>query len=299
MSAGYAKHWCFTVNNPGDDEERFLYKLERLVTDRVLAYAVAGREVGESGTPHLQGFISLTAKKRFSWIKAQVHSTAHWEVARGTPQQAADYCKKDENYVEYGDLPVSRQGQRNDLASVREILDTGGDLLAVAEADFGVYLRYERSLRSYMSMRTPKRDWVCEVRVFWGDAGTGKTRRVHELEESNDLWVAVDNQLQWFDGYEGQPAVLFDDFVSVRNEKFGFLLQLLDRYAMRVPIKGGFVNWCPRRIYFTSNIPVEQWHNGVSTNQFAALRRRITQQVHFTNLGINAQEAPRADEEAH
>lgn len=277
-----AKRWCFTVNNPGSvGQDTTVARLRQLQADGSAIYYVVGRETGTSGTPHLQGYVELSKKQRLSWLKGNIDARAHWEVSRGTSAQAADYCKKDGDYVEGGEPLVSNQGARTDIETAKALIDSGSSLLDVADECFGVYLKYERAIKSYIDLRTTPRDFASEVFVYYGGTGTGKTRRVHESE--TDLWVACDNGLKWFDGYHGQEAVLFDDFVSVQNVKFGFLLQLLDRYPLKVPVKGGFVNWAPRRIYFTSNLKVEDWYTGVTQAQAAALRRRITRQIHFHN----------------
>lgn len=44
-----AKRWCYTLNNYSDTE----YQHVTQITDCV--YHVVGKEVGASGTPHLQG----------------------------------------------------------------------------------------------------------------------------------------------------------------------------------------------------------------------------------------------------
>lgn len=54
--------YCFTYNNyTADGEEQLKAWLEEFTK-----YAVFGHEVGEKGTPHLQGYINLTR---------QIHTT--------------------------------------------------------------------------------------------------------------------------------------------------------------------------------------------------------------------------------
>ena len=84
-----SRGWCFTINNYTEEDENIVYAMSW-----DCAYIVCGREVGDSGTPHLQGYIYYKNAVRLSTMK-EVHPTAHWEPQRGTPQQASDYCKKD------------------------------------------------------------------------------------------------------------------------------------------------------------------------------------------------------------
>lgn len=87
MAGSQAKHWCFTLNNP----EAGL--LMDSFTD--LAYGVYQQEIGENGTPHFQGFLMFTKRKRFNQVKALPGlQRAHLEVRRGTPQQARAYAMK-------------------------------------------------------------------------------------------------------------------------------------------------------------------------------------------------------------
>lgn len=50
------KRWCFTLNNPTADERRHI---EEIITSGTIDFAVIGNEVGDSGTPHLQGFVNM------------------------------------------------------------------------------------------------------------------------------------------------------------------------------------------------------------------------------------------------
>lgn len=108
-----AKRWCFTLNNPTEDETQFL---QDYGDGGQFEYLVYGREVGESGTPHLQGYVIFNSAVRLNTVKNRLGSQRlHLEVSRGTPGQAAAYCKKDDDYDEFGDCPEVSQGKRTDL----------------------------------------------------------------------------------------------------------------------------------------------------------------------------------------
>nr|WPR18784.1 MAG: hypothetical protein [Skomarfal virus 49] len=108
--SGQSTRWVFTLNNPTEDET--LSSLPQCAS-----YLVFGKEVGASGTPHLQGFIIFSERKRLRSVRQVVGARAHCEVAKGSSQQARDYCCKDGVFFEYGVCPSSDQGRRSDLDS--------------------------------------------------------------------------------------------------------------------------------------------------------------------------------------
>ena len=78
-----------------------------MVDAGVCKYLVYGREIGENGTPHLQGHVKFINKKRFGPAKAALHATAHIEVARDVVASVT-YCKKDGDWVEFGDASTEK-----------------------------------------------------------------------------------------------------------------------------------------------------------------------------------------------
>lgn len=64
------------------------------------------------------------------------------------------------------------------------------------------------------------------------------------------------NSALWWDGYIGQKTVVLDDFRPWWCP-FSFLLRILDRYPIRVQVKGGFVNFVPEKIIITTPLNIE------------------------------------------
>ena len=106
MSRGV--RWVFTLNNYTEDDVSRLGRLGGDLDRSGISYLVYGREVGESGTPHLQGFVILSSRRHLAGVRSLISERGHFEICRGTPQQASDYCKKGGDYVEFGNLPTSR-----------------------------------------------------------------------------------------------------------------------------------------------------------------------------------------------
>jgi Putative viral replication protein/RNA helicase len=278
MSRGpYAKHWVFTVNNYTDEECTRLRALHSECTSRRVTYLVFGREQGASGTPHLQGYIRLDRKCRLSWLKKEISSRGHFEVSRGSPLQAASYCKKDGDFEEFGELPGGR-GARTELDALAGMLADGASLGEIRKTFPGLYIKHRRAIRDEIRERVLPRDSAPTVKVLWGPTGTGKTRSVYDYHIAESIYKHDGGD--WFDGYTGQDVVLFDDF-SGSDFKLTYLLKLCDRYPMRVPVKGDFVHFNPKVIYFTSNVDPEEWYKNAIPEHRAAFFRRVSEIVHM------------------
>lgn len=270
-----SKYWVFTINNYNDLDESTIHKS---CEGSDISYLIYGKEIGESGTPHLQGYVEFHARVRMRRCKDLISNRGHFEVRRGSGTQAREYCLKDGQTWEFGDFVDVRQGQRTDLEELRRALSERVPMVQIADDHFGSYLRFQRGIQAYRNLLSDKRLWESEVFVYWGTTGTGKTRAVYEL--APDCWSYPCSG--WFDGYDGQDDVLFDDF-SGSEFKLNYLLKLLDRYPMMVPVKGGFVNWKPRRIFITSNLDPRTWYSGAHMEHQDALMRRLGTIVHYQN----------------
>lgn len=250
-------------------------------------YAIWQLEVGENGTPHVQGYIVLLSRTRMSTLKLRFQSNLHLEKRRGTHSQAVAYCSKEETRVSgpwtYGsddDIPEG-QGARSDLTTVKRKLDAGATMITIADEHFSDFIRYHKAFIVYKRLKSPKRDWEMEVIVLIGETGTGKTRFV--ADNYDDVFSVPDKKGSgtYWDDYDGQETVLVDECYGKRFSH-SFLLRLLDRYAMSVPIHGGSLNFNSRRIVLTSNAHPADWYRGLYTTlgqefQNGPMYRRMTQ----------------------
>ncbi len=206
--------------------------------------------------------------------------TAHYEPRKGSHEQALAYCHKDETrepgarVCQFGTEPVG-QGTRTDWQAVKSCIDNGGGVGDLAESHFGLLIRYERGLTSYANRQARKRSDPPRVYYFWGPSGTGKSRAAWSFDSERTFSVPIGstNGAVWFDGYDSSQhdVVLLDDYYS--NYKYTYLLQLLDRYPLQVPVKGGFVNFNSPIIVITSNDPVTEQYRHIENK--SALWRRL------------------------
>lgn len=152
-----ASRWCFTLNNPTTEERTYYAGLGEHPHCK---YLVIGRETGEQGTPHLQGFILLDRTYRHARIRSLL-PRSHVDQTRGTTKQASDYCKKDGDFDEYGTLPTN-SGANSVLDPLYEWGDAfiaehgrGPTSPEIARAHPTAYLRYPRICRLFEHRAPP------------------------------------------------------------------------------------------------------------------------------------------------
>lgn len=146
-----SRRWCFTLNNYTSGERDLI---KSVFESEHVKYGIYGQETGDSGTPHLQGFVVFESNKRLAAVKNLLSTRAHFEVARGTSGQASEYCKKEADYVEIGQLPVE-QGKRSDIIKFKEWImeqPTAPTERDVAEHYPALYLRYRSSAMSMVRL---------------------------------------------------------------------------------------------------------------------------------------------------
>ncbi len=280
-----ARSYCFTS-----------YKLEdvaaKLTPDDppdAVAYFCYGLEVcPTTSRAHLQGYIRFKRPVRLAQAKESIGDGAvHLERRRGSEAQAVDYCKKDArpeaesgqvgHFTEWGER--SRQGRRTDIEFVRTTIADGGGMRTIIDGapSLPAVLAAPRIL-TYCEAGRPRDGPAPEVHWFWGPTGTGKTRAAFDEAErdrpGSEVWISADT-FKWFDGYDAHEVVLFDDFKS-DGIKLPWMLRLLDRYSVRVPIKGGYRQWKPAVVYVTCPRPPHECFLE-SSEDIEQLLRRITE----------------------
>lgn len=272
--------WCFTINNP-------THKV--LFPDGLpdgIKFVVYQLERGEQGTPHLQGYIQLSRPQAMSWLRKVTSKTAEGEVfhvfdraalfvAKGNADQNKQYCTKAEGRLEgpwsIGEASTG-QGERTDLKEAAEQLMRTGDIRAI---DSGVFLKYASGCLKLAALAPPPRRDNLKVITIVGPTGIGKSYSVHELFP--DIYVVnMGNSGLWWDGYTGQPAVMFEEFKGqVQLQK---MLQILDPYLLRLEIKGGLVPARFTMVFITSNYTPDKWYkneDGARDEEMKALARRL------------------------
>lgn len=186
-----------------------MQRLSDLGTNRdTVQYLIFGREVGESGTPHLQGFVIFNQTRRFRSAKDLISSRCHIEKAVAKSSQARDYCKKEGDWEEFGDFP-DNQGKRTDLDDVMQWCDefTAEHGYPPTERDLALhhhkmFVRYGKAIITAAELRAPAaviregspRDWQEELEnILDGPADDRKVRFYVDTKGGTGK--------SWFQGY--------------------------------------------------------------------------------------------------
>jgi len=255
----YVKRWCYTNNNP----------TAPLAPECV--YHIYGEEIGESGTPHHQGFIIFNKQMTLNSVKLVSH-TAHWEPAKGTNAQASDYCKKEGKFHESGILPDD-PNRMGGAATKRKYADAfekakNGEL---DEIDVSLRTRYYRTYKEIEKDHMPPLpplDDTCGI-WYYGETGAGKSLRART--EYPDAYFKRANK--WWDGYQKEEAVILDDLDLTHVFIAHDLKIWADRYSFKAETKGGMMNIRPKVLIVTSQYQIHEIFKDSETDN--ALSRRF------------------------
>lgn len=267
-----AHGFCFTINNYTEED---IKKCQKLLAEA--DYGIIGKECGQSGTKHIQGYGYWKNKKCFGSLQ-KFFGNAHIEQAQGNPKQNKTYCSKENNYEEFGEIPS--QGSRNDIAEFRDSILSGmteEELIMEYPIMMAKYDRFYQRCRNIVLKKEAQKMNPVDVTVITGETGIGKTHMVYAENDINDIYKAEvgdgsSGSIFW-DNYNGESVILIDDFHN--NFKLDYMLRLLDKYPMKLNIKGGYTWKCAKKIYITSNINVDDWYRYCPVEHRKALRRRI------------------------
>lgn len=242
---------------------------------------------------HMHLYLHLNRPMRWAWIQGWVsgQGLAHpnWQALPEMANRfrAWQYCGKEETRVA-GPFELGNQLLRpkeeateatNKLSDLVEILKTtSGDLSPLRRRHLAGYAQHHRGLLAAalaLAADTPRHE--PEVYIFFGDSGTGKSRLAHEMSPTlHSIPAGNKGTYDWAATYNGKRDVLFDDFCSGTNRMpFDRFLVVLDRYKLEYEVKGGFVSFNPKKIFFTSNRAPWEWYDLSTVGDPKAMFRRI------------------------
>lgn len=259
-----------TWNNPSEDAEKYLRDLDGV------NLLVFGRETGESGTRHLQIYLTWSKIASFPAMK-KLFPLCHIEPAKAK-EMAANYCMKDGDYEK---IDNRRPGHRSDFDAIR-LLAVERRFADIRDSHPADFARYHAGI--YAMARAVNETLLRDPpRVFWffGSTGTGKSFVAQRLCDIHSTWWSGEQFPKYFSGYQEHKAVVLDDMRSTKLS-LPLALRLFDRYPMTVPSFGAFSNFVPAIIVVTSPFAIGDFFG--RDEDLSQLRRRIFAEVNFDTI---------------
>lgn len=286
-----SRKWQITINNPlehGFNHEIIIANLEHL---KSLVYYCGSDEVGEQGTPHTHVYVYCSGAVRFERMK-KLFPPAHFELARGTSQENKEYIQKtgkwagshksessvEGSFFEFGDVPAERQGQRNDIADLYDMVKQGMSNYEIMEASPQFMFNIDKidKIRQIVRAERFKTEWRnLQVTYIYGSTGSGKTRFVMDSYGYENVY-RVSNYDHPFDLYNGEDVVIFEEFRS--SLKIQDMLNFLDGYPLYLPCRYADKVACFTKVYLITNIPLKEQYTFIQRDcpeTYRAFKRRI------------------------
>lgn len=280
-----AKRWCFTLNNPTDQES-----IDPAITD----YMVVGDEVGEEGTRHFQGYVIFKKEYYLTGVK-KLLPRAHWEVAKGSPEQNRKYCTKDGNFGESGQIPGKKEKEKDQTYAEALNADSYREGLTIVKAakprDYCLYGdAIERNLKkaktrpyvSKYSMDQFNRGPLAlnKTVLLCGPSNIGKTHYAAAHFKNPLICSHIDKLKQLSPDNDG---IIFDD-MSFKHWPVESVIHLVDQeFEREINIRYG-TTIIPANTpkIFTHNTKNPLYNDEVNEEQKEAVERRI-QRVNVLN----------------
>lgn len=235
-----SRRWVLTLNNWTEHE------YNALMNSPTPTFIILGKEIGASGTPHLQGYLELAKRQSLEPLRNSLNiPRVHLEISRGSQQQAIDYCKKDGDWAERGQKMI--QGKRSDLDEVVDRLKSGDTLRQIWENHSKTMILHHRGIEEAYRKLSPNQqkkkkthpiesfslqliqNWE-KTQVFWGAPGVGKTCYAVALLPKALIVSHLDDLLNYDE--EIHEGIIFDDISILhlpRTAQIHLVDQMLER----------------------------------------------------------------------
>jgi hypothetical protein len=287
----------FTINNPTEEDLELLDELEN---DDNTQYLVYQGEKGANGTQHIQGFVQLKKKRLILAFKKKFLPRGFTDARKGTPSQAAAYCKKDESYditvckrVESGSLQERKSGQRSEFQSLTEALKSGAKYLDLVNNFTGSCIRYRNNIINVaQDLQANKSRAGHRLIVLFGDSGSGKSYRAKEIlggaAQEGVQWSECNPTLSNYRDANAPRKILLEEFKG--NILLSDFKRLFDSGAARPTLGQRYrdVTYLSELTVITSNYHPARWYDltdpeSGDTNALA-IYRRIDECYHVTGF---------------
>lgn len=220
-----SRKFCFTLNNYtvkeyGTLEQHFLGTAKNYIM---------GKERGEGGTPHIQGFVEYKNPRSFNSLK-KICKRLHIEKAKGSLKQNYEYCKKEGDFATNIDLRTAAEKRH------QAIIDE--------EYNEVKWKPWQTKVLKILDQKPDKR----KIHWFWEPTGnTGKSFLCKYLALTKDVIICegkrdnIFNQVKVALDEEKEPGIIICDIPRTTMEylNYGALEQLKNGMLYSGKYEGG------------------------------------------------------------
>jgi len=234
-----------------------------------ISYIKGQLECADSGFLNWQLVFHCTRKQSLRSVREQF-GPWHFELTRSAA--AEDYVWKEATRVEGTQFELGVKPMRRN-----SVTDWESVWSSAVTGDFGS-IPADVRIRSYFALRAIRAEFLLPVgiirtcNIYWGRSGTGKSRKAWERGGLESY--PKDPRTKFWCGYSGQKNVIIDEFRG--GIDIAHVLRWLDRYPVRVEIKGSSVPLCAEAFWITSNTHPSQWWPDLDAATLDAFYRRVT-----------------------
>jgi len=286
-----SRKYQLTINNP--IEHGFTHESIKQILSCFsgLEYFCMCDEEGKEGTLHTHVYVLFGNGVMFTTLQKRFYG-AHIEPANGSNQENRDYIRKEgkwleddkhdtnliDTFEESGELPPDKATGKKETAAIYEMVKNGASDFEILEAFPNAMNKLDKIERTRQTLLAEK--WKSEFRpmhvtYLWGETGVGKTRSVVQ-EHGYENVFRVTNYAHPFDGYKGQPVIVFEEFRS--SLPITEMLIYLDGHPVSLPCRYADKQACYTTVYIVTNIPLEKQYPQIQADNpetWAAFKRRI------------------------
>lgn len=310
--------YVFTVNakkEEGGELElmQWYNNLEALFEEKKTHLRYICGQLELENNAHFQGYLQLKRSQRLSWLKNNIHPTAHYEVQKAYENDDArhytmkpvvgcscEHCLLEledrtsvpDTWVEYG-IYSTGQGTRLDIEGYVQAIKDGNRRIDLINSGFAKQVALYPSLYSYINevtapiFRTVKR----QVILLYGYSGKGKSILIQNLLEDvsrTQYGKKMRSKGRWFNGYDQQKYLLIEEFEG-GMERTDFK-DIFDPWNNTLAdVKNSTVWVSADVVYITSNKHPLDWWRDLTDVETAAIKRRLTKIYYFSidaELGV-------------
>lgn len=265
------RYWMVTIR------EQDWAPTESCITTPIV-YVKGQLEQGAGGYRHWQVYAQSPYAVTLRAVQSHFGGSCHVELSRS--KAAEVYVWKEDTRIgdqfEYGNKPVKRNS-KVDWEKIVELAKAGN--ADSPEIPKDIFLRYYGALKTIAKDYSKPEAMERTGWVFYGDTRTGKSRKAYN-DAGKDCYFKNPNTKFW-DGYRGEKNIIIDEFRG--RIDVSYLLMWLDRYPVRVEVKGSAVPLKGETFWITSNLHPKDWYPELDIETYDALMERF-KLVHFKKL---------------